>query len=201
MQSGNVFVISAPSGAGKSSLVKALCDKDPKIKLSISHTTRNKRPGDLHGVHYYFVSKTEFEAMLNEQEFLEHAIVYDNHYGTHKDTINNLIQNGDDIILEIDWQGARQVRKLLPEATLIFILPPSLNELENRLKNRKTDSNENINKRLNEASKEIAYAKYFDYAIINDDFSIALHHLYSIILVQRLKTKHVLELLPHLIGI
>lgn len=198
MQSGNIFVISAPSGAGKSSLVKALCDKDSNIKLSVSHTTREKRQGDVHGLHYFFISKEEFKDMLAQDEFLEHALVYENHYGTHKHTINNLVSAGVDIILEIDCQGAKQISKILPDTTSIFILPPSIAELEKRLKNRQTDSYAVIQKRLNEAHKEIANARYFDYTVINDNFDTALHHLYSIILVQRLKTKHILEILPHL---
>jgi|SRR6185437_548305 len=193
MTTGNIYVISAPSGAGKSTLVNALCAKDPQVKVSISHTTREKRPGDEHGVHYYFIKKNEFEQMLSKQEFLEHANVYDNYYGTHKTTIEQLINAGKDIILEIDHQGALQVRKLLKDAVLIYILPPSIETLKKRLHQRNTDAPEIIEKRLALALNDISYAKYFDFAVINDDFHQALDDLYSIILVNRLKTKHVLK--------
>jgi len=193
MTTGNIFVISAPSGAGKSTLVNALCAKDPQIKVSISHTTREKRPGDKHGVHYYFIEKREFEQMLLKHEFLEHANVYDNYYGTHKTTIEQLINAGKDIILEIDHQGALQIRKLVKDAVLIYILPPNIETLRRRLQHRNTDKPEVIEKRLNLALDDISYAKYFDFAVINDDFDQALADLYSIILVNRLRTQHVLE--------
>jgi guanylate kinase len=193
MTTGNIFVISAPSGAGKSTLVNALCAKDPQIKVSISHTTREKRPGDKHGVHYYFIKKTEFEQMLSRHEFLEHANVYDNYYGTHKTTIEQLISAGKDIILEIDHQGALQIRKLLKNAILIYVLPPSIETLRQRLQQRNTDAPDIIEKRLSLAMDDISYAKYFDFAVINDDFNQALDNLYSIILVHRLRTRHVLE--------
>lgn len=192
MTTGNIFVISAPSGAGKSTLVGALCEKDQNIKVSISHTTRDKRPGDKHGEHYYFIEKHEFEHMLKKNEFLEHANVYDNYYGTHKTTLLTLLNKGHDIILEIDHQGAMQIRKLIPEAILIYVLPPSLSELRNRLQKRATDSIQVIEKRLALALNDIAYAKYFDFAVINDDFNLAMSELYSIIMVHRLKAKHIL---------
>ena len=193
MQRGNIFVISAPSGAGKSSLVKALCEQDAGIKVSISHTTRNKRPGDIHGLHYFFISHDEFEIMLNENQFLEHARVYDNYYGTHIATIQKLLGEGIDIILEIDHQGAMQVRNIFPEATLIYILPPNMAELNNRLVKRNTDSEEIIQKRLALATEDISHAFKFDYIVINDDFATAQQQLYSIILVQRLKAEQVLK--------
>jgi guanylate kinase len=190
---GNIFVISAPSGAGKSTLVNALCAKDPRIKVSISHTTRHMRPGDEHGVHYYFTPKDKFEQMLQNHEFLEHARVYDNYYGTHKTTIEKLANAGCDIILEIDHQGAMQIRKLLQDAVLIYILPPNIETLKQRLLGRNTDKPEVIEKRLNLALDDISYARYFDFAVINDDFNQAVDDLYSIILSSRLKTKNVLE--------
>ena len=193
MQSGNIFVIAAPSGAGKSSLVKALCTHDAKIKVSISHTTRPMRPGEQHGVDYHFVRHEQFTRMLEQQEFLEHAKVYDNFYGTHTDTIRQLLHNGQDIILEIDWQGARQVRRIFEDAILIYILPPNQAELKNRLLSRNTDSPEVIQKRLNLALDDISHANEFDYAVINDNFDMALQDLYSIILVQRLKAQKVLS--------
>ncbi|MCC2624746.1 MAG: guanylate kinase [Burkholderiales bacterium] len=194
MTTGNIFVISAPSGAGKSTLVSALCARDPQIKVSISHTTREKRPGDEHGVQYYFTSKDEFERMLQNHQFLEHARVYDNYYGTHKTTIEQLVTAGNDIILEIDHQGAMQIRKLIKDATLIYILPPNIETLKQRLLSRNTDKPEVIEKRLNLALDDISYAKYFDFAVINNDFNRAIDDLYSIILSSRLKTKHVLEI-------
>jgi len=187
MRNGNIFVISAPSGAGKSSLVNAVRKKDQKIKVSISHTTRNIRPGEQDGVDYYFVSPAKFRSMLNDGEFLEHALVYDNHYGTNKNTINKLIAGGYDVILEIDWQGAQQIKQQNPAAILIFILPPNLIELENRLKNRNTDSKEVIKKRLNLAKDDINHAKDFDITLINDNFDRTVGELYSIILVHRTK--------------
>lgn len=193
MTSGNIFVISAPSGAGKSSLVSALCKKDANIQVSISHTTRDKRHGDQHGLHYYFIEKHEFEQMLKKNEFLEHANVYDNYYGTHKNTIEKLLNAGHDIILEIDYQGAMQIRKLLKDAVLIFIFPPNIAQLRYRLQQRNTDSKEVIERRLASALEEISYARYFDFAVINDDFNQALSELYSIITVHRLKTRHILE--------
>ena len=186
-QIGNIFVISAPSGAGKSSLVKAICKKDPKIRVSISHTTRNMRPGDQHGVDYYFVDAAEFNIMLNNNEFLEHALVYGNYYGTNKNKINELISNGYDIILEIDWQGAKQIKQQNPAAILIFILPPSLDELEKRLRKRNTDSESVIKNRLSLAAEDIAHAKDFDVIIVNDNFDKTIDELYSIILVHRIK--------------
>jgi guanylate kinase len=193
MQQGNIFIISAPSGAGKSSLVKALCSLDKQIKVSVSHTTRPKREGEKHGVHYFFISREEFARMLLEQQFLEYAKVYDNYYGTHIATIQHLQDIGQDIILEIDWQGANQVRRIYPLATLIFILPPSLDELRRRLVLRNTDSKEIIQQRLNLAADDISHAKEFDYIVINDDFDTAVQDLYSIILVQRLKAEVVLD--------
>lgn len=198
MTRGNIFVISAPSGAGKSSLVRALCEKDSNIKVSISHTTRGKRPGDKHGIHYYFIEKSEFEQMLKKNEFLEHAHVYDHYYGTHKTTIEKLLKAGHDIILEIDHQGAMQIRQLLKDAILIYIFPPNLNELRKRLHQRNTDTAEVMEKRLALALNDMSFAKSFDFAVINDDFNQALGELYSIIMVHRLKIKHVLEKLKYL---
>ncbi len=193
MQSGNIFVISAPSGAGKSSLVKALCRKDKQIKVSVSHTTRSIRPGEQEGLDYYFIPHTDFVNMLEQKQFLEYAKVYDNYYGTHINTIKQLLEKGQDIVLEIDWQGARQVKQLFPQAILIFILPPNAQELQKRLTSRNTDSPETIKKRLDLAIDDISHADEFDYTIINDNFDMALHELYSIITVQRFKTERVLK--------
>ncbi len=193
MLQGNVFVISAPSGAGKSTLVKALANLDKNIKISISHTTRNKRIKEVDKIDYFFIKKDEFEEMLEKKEFLEYAKVYDNYYGTNHKTINYFLSQGYDIILEIDHQGAQQIKKIIPESIFIYILPPNKKELERRLKSRSTDDNETINKRLSLAYYEISYAKEYDYIVINNDFNSALQSLYSIILVQRLKSKNVLN--------
>ena len=193
MSNGNIFVISAPSGAGKSSLVKSLCELDNKIRVSISHTTRPPRANEENGVDYFFISISEFNDMLKQQQFIEYAKVYDNYYGTHINTIKTLKQSGFDIILEIDYQGAMQIKDIFHEAILIYILPPSLQELERRLLLRNTDSQEIINSRLNMAREDISHACEFDYAVINDNFNTAVHHLYSIILVQRLKAHNVLS--------
>lgn len=186
-------MISAPSGAGKSSLVKQVCKKDTKIQVSISHTTRGARTGEINAQDYYFVTIKQFEEMLAKQEFLEYAKVYDNYYGTNHATIQNFLNKGKDIILEIDWQGAKQIKKLLPEAILIYILPPNLKELEKRLKNRNTDNEATIKKRLDLAAHDISYANEFDFIVINDNFSQAVDDLYSIIRVHRLKTNRVLD--------
>jgi len=178
---GNIFVISAPSGAGKSSLVRALCDLDEHISRSISHTTRNKRPGEVEGVDYYFTSVENFKSMLANNEFIEHAQVYDNYYGTHKSTLENLQRAGKNVILEIDHQGARQIKKLIPSATLIYILPPNIQTLKQRLELRNTDSESVIKHRLAQAEYDMAQAKYFQHTVINDNFQDALAALYSII--------------------
>lgn len=184
----NIFVISAPSGAGKSSLVKALCMQDPHIKQSISHTTRSMRPNEKNGVDYFFIQQAEFEQLLKDKQFIEHALVYGNYYGTHIATIEKLHQQGLDIILEIDYQGAMQIRQLFPQAVLIYILPPNLEELKKRLISRNTDSSATITKRLSLAKKDISYAQHFDHVVVNDNFNVAVEELYSIILAQRLKT-------------
>lgn len=192
MHKGNIFVISAPSGAGKSSLVNAVCKLDAQIQVSISHTTRNRRHNEQEGVNYYFITQSEFLIMLEKHEFLEYAKVYDNYYGTNKNTINQFLASGKDIILEIDWQGARQIKQLIPEAIFIYIMPPCLQVLEHRLRSRNTDSDEVVQKRLALAKNDISHASHFDYIIINDNFDDAVHDLYSIIGVQRLKSKNVL---------
>jgi guanylate kinase len=175
--------------------------KDTKIKVSISHTTRGKRIGEEDGVHYYFIDKIEFKNMIEDKEFLEYANVYNHYYGTHKLTINQLLGTGYDIILEIDHQGAMQIRKLLKNAILIYIFPPSLVELEKRLRLRNTDTDLVINKRLSLALNDMSYAKYFDFGIVNDDFNQALDKLYSIITVHRLQVKNILKQLEYCLDI
>lgn len=185
MTNSNIFVISAPSGAGKSSLVKEVCKLNKNLKLSISHTTRSLRPGELPGVDYYFVSKEEFINMLDNNDFIEYANVYGDYYGTNKTTISHFLNAGNNIILEIDWQGAQQIKSLIKEAVLIYILPPSLQELENRLRLRNTDTEEVIAKRLSLANDDMSHARDFDHVIINDKFENALQRLYSIIMQQK----------------
>ena len=197
MNRGNIYVIAAPSGAGKSTLVNALCKLDPQVQLSVSHTTRALRPGEQDGVNYFFVSVEAFQTMIANSEFLEYAQVYENYYGTNINTIKQFLATGKDIILEIDWQGAQQIRKLFHEAVLIFILPPSLPILAERLKKRNTDSANVIEKRLSVAMDDISHAPEFDYLIINDSFDVALQDLCSIIRAPRNKTAKMLENIKH----
>ena len=184
---GNLFIISAPSGAGKSSLVKALMANDSSLALSTSHTTRAPRGQEENGVHYWFVEAEKFQQMIDTGDFLEWAQVHGNRYGTSKHQIMSCLQNGQDIILEIDWQGALQIHQIYPQAVLIFIVPPSLAELENRLRKRGEDSHETIEKRLNNAKIELAKAKVFDFVIINDIFETALSDLQTVVHSQRLR--------------
>ena len=184
--SGNLFIITAPSGAGKTSLVKELLAGDPNVQLSISYTTRPPRPGEVDGKDYHFVSLETFMEMLTKGEFLESAEVYGNRYGTSQTWINHETAIGKDILLEIDWQGAAQVRKLLPEAIGIFILPPSLDTLRWRLKNRSQDSDEVIERRMQAAREDISHVSEFDYVIINNDFKEALQDLQATVRASRL---------------
>ncbi len=184
---GTLFVISAPSGAGKTSLVKALIDSCDDIKVSVSHTTRGARPGEVDGVHYNFVNSDTFQEMIGRATFLEHAQVFDNYYGTCGDWVTKQLNKGVDVILEIDWQGAQQVRKMMPACLSIFILPPSRQALEQRLKGRGQDNDEIIARRMRDAINEITHYSEFDYLIINDDFEAALAELRTVILSQRLR--------------
>ena len=188
--SGNLFVVSAPSGAGKSSLVKALLARDPNIHLSISHTTRAPRPGEVNGREYHFVERETFEAMQARGEFLESAEVYGNRYGTSQAGIAEQRAAGSDILLEIDWQGAERIRALIPEAIGIFILPPSLAALKSRLEGRGQDSAEIIAGRLAAARDDIAHANDFDYILINDVFETALEDLLAVCRSQRQRQRH-----------
>lgn len=184
--SGNLFIVSAPSGAGKSSLVKALLERDAAIRLSISYTTRAPRPGEADGVHYHFVSREQFQERLERGEFLESAEVYGNYYGTSQPWIEAEMAAGRDILLEIDWQGAAQVRRMMPEAVSVFILPPSIEELRRRLDGRGTDSAEVIAKRMAAAREDISHAMEFDYLVVNDAFEEALADLLAIARARRL---------------
>ena len=177
---GILYIVSAPSGAGKTSLVKALLKADGAIRLSISYTTRAPRPGEANGRDYHFVSRERFESMLGQQEFLESAEVYGNYYGTSRTGIERDLAEGRDILLEIDWQGAAQVKQDFPGAASIFILPPSFNALRTRLAGRGQDSAEVIERRLAAAAEEVGHAGEFDYIIVNDDFDEALSDLTAI---------------------
>jgi len=197
---GNLFIVTAPSGAGKSSLVNALLEADSNIKLSVSYTTRAPRPGEVDGVHYHFVSVDAFQEMLARSEFLESAEVYGNYYGTSQPWIEAQMQAGHDILLEIDWQGAGQVRKLFPDCLGIFILPPSQAALRERLTKRNQDSEEVINRRVAAAREDISHALEFDYLVVNDVFDVALADLQAIVRARRLgihSQMHRLEPLLH----
>ena len=178
---GRLFIVAAPSGAGKSTLVNALLAREPDMALSISHTTRAPRPGDIDGVQYHFVDRATFERMVAQGAFLEHADVFGNYYGTSRDAVEPILQSGRDVLLEIDWQGAEQVRRAMPECVSIFILPPSRAELERRLRARATDSEATIEKRLAASREEIAHAHEFDCIVVNDKFEDAVAGLQAIV--------------------
>ena len=184
--SGLLFVVSAASGTGKTSLVKALLDRVTNLHVSVSHTTRGQRPGELDGVHYHFTEKDSFLALVEQGGFIEYAEVFGNYYGTAQATVKEQLAKGHDVLLEIDWQGAQQVRKLFPDSKQIFILPPSQFDLRQRLSNRGTDSVEVIERRLGCAVEDMQQSVNFDYVIINDDFNKALHDLESVIIANRL---------------
>jgi guanylate kinase len=183
--SGSLFVVAAPSGAGKSTLVNALLAQEPGIQLSISTTTRPPRPGEQDGVHYHFTTAEDFVARADKGEFLEWAEVHGNYYGTSRASVEEKMKTGTDILLEIDWQGARQVKKQFPDAAGIFILPPSIEALEERLHKRGTDEPHIITRRLLAAGGEIAHAPEFEYAIINEEFNVALAQLQAIVQATR----------------
>lgn len=183
---GTLYTVSAPSGAGKTSLVNALVESTPELKVSVSHTTRNKRPGEIEGVDYHFVTHEEFLGMVHRNEFLEHAQVFTNHYGTSRLWVEETLNQGIDVILEIDWQGARQVRELLPESRSIFILPPSRETLRERLTGRGQDQATVIEARMGEAQSEMSHYNEAHFLIVNDEFDTALQEFRAILLSQRL---------------
>jgi guanylate kinase len=191
--SGNLFILSAPSGAGKSSLIKAMLDSvansnaSRKMQVSVSHTTRDARPGEVNGEHYHFVTKDDFEKQIKRGRFYEHAQVFGNYYGTSEVGIDEQLAKGFDVFLDIDWQGAQQVRMKKPSVTSIFICPPSKDALEKRLRSRGQDSNEIIQGRMAQAQAECSHFEEFDYIIINDDFDQAVTDLLTIVNNQRLK--------------
>ena len=185
--SGSLYIVAAPSGAGKSTLVNALLAHEPGIELSISHTTRPPRPGESDGAHYHFTTPEAFEELLRREALLEHALVHGFHYGTTRAAVEPVLAAGRDVLLEIDYQGARQVRRVMPEAVGIFILPPSREELERRLRKRAQDSDAVIARRLEGSREEIRHALEFDYVIVNDRFEQALDELTAIVRGQRLR--------------
>ncbi|WP_278398849.1 guanylate kinase [Stutzerimonas kunmingensis] len=201
---GTLYIVSAPSGAGKTSLVKALVDAQPQVRVSVSHTTRTMRPGEVDGVNYHFVSREDFLARLERNEFLEHAEVFGNLYGTSQRWLEDTLAEGFDLILEIDWQGAQQVRRLMPQAKSIFILPPTQEALRQRLNNRGQDSDEIIDKRMREAVSEMSHYVEYDYLVINDDFAHALIDLQSIFranqLIQKTQQQRHARLLGELLA-
>lgn len=184
---GNLFILTAPSGAGKTSLVRALLTRDPQVRLSISYTTRPPRPGEEDGRDYHFVTMAEFTQMLAAGEFLENAEVYGNLYGTSEQWIRTTLAAGDDVLLEIDWQGAAQVRRLFPDAVGTFIVPPSLPALQHRLLGRGQDSPEVVARRMAAAREDISHVGEFDYVIINDDFDTALADMLAVFRAYRLR--------------
>ncbi|MGR9044995.1 MAG: guanylate kinase [Gammaproteobacteria bacterium] len=186
MKNAKLYIISAPSGAGKTSLVRQLTGNLKHLTVSVSHTTRPQRPGEIEGRDYFFVSVDEFKAMMERQAFLEQAQVFDNYYGTAQETVEENLKKGIDVILEIDWQGAQQVKKIIPDCISIFILPPSTSVLEQRLRNRGQDSTETIARRMRDAVTEISHYPEYDYLVVNDVFDEALIALQSIIIAHRM---------------
>lgn len=184
---GTLYTVSAPSGAGKTSLVKALIEAADNVRVSVSHTTRPMRPGEQDGVNYHFINHETFQSMVSRGDFLEHAQVFANFYGTSQAWVETTLDGGQDVILEIDWQGAEQVRKLIPKAVSVFILPPSKETLRERLKVRGQDDESIIDARMSEAENEISHYSEADYLIINEDFGKALDEFRAIIISQRLR--------------
>jgi len=184
---GTLYVVSAPSGAGKTSLLKQLIQEVKQVETSISHTTRDKRSGEQDGVDYHFVDQQKFKQLIDEDAFFEHAEVFGNFYGTSKASIQSQLSNGIDVILEIDWQGARQIQQQIPESCSIFILPPTKDALYQRLKGRGQDDESVIERRMQAAQSEMSHYDEYDYLVINDDFSLAVNELKAIILAKRQK--------------
>lgn len=182
-----LFILSAPSGAGKTSLVKQACVRMSDLAVSVSHTTRPMRPADSDGVDYHFVDEAEFQHMIERGEFLEHARVFDNLYGTSQSEVEKTLEAGTDVLLEIDWQGADQVRRLLPQACSIFIIPPSREILQSRLRGRASDSDAVIERRLKEAVNDMKHFSNYEYLIVNDDFELAVEQLCAVVMAKRVE--------------
>jgi guanylate kinase len=201
---GHLFVISAPSGAGKTSLVRALMQRMPELSFSISYTTRKQRATEQNGRDYFFVEKAEFQRMIDAAEFLEHAQVFDNYYGTSRAQVEQHLVRGENVLLEIDWQGAQQIRRAMPDHKSIFILPPTREALELRLRSRQTDSPEVIARRLRDSIADMSHWKEFDYVVVNDDFARATDELCAIISGRaehlRASRSDLQTLLPALLG-
>ncbi|GAA6134586.1 guanylate kinase [Oceaniserpentilla sp. 4NH20-0058] len=187
MTVGNLYIVSAASGTGKTSLLNVMLQQTENVAVSVSHTTRPKREGEEEGKHYHFVNPDQFEALIEKADFLEHAKVFGNYYGTSQSAVQKQLETGVDVILEIDWQGAQQVRKLMPQAISIFILPPSRQALLDRLTGRGQDSEEVIMGRMNEAISEMSHYHEYDYIVVNDNFEVALGELKSIFQTERLR--------------
>ena len=208
---GNLFILAAPSGAGKSSLINALLEKHPctdlhnnALQVSVSHTTRAPRTGEIDGVHYHFVDHTEFVSLIRQGAFFEHAKVFGNYYGTSKVVIEKTLRQGIDVFLDIDWQGARQVKAQIPDTATIFVAPPSKEELKRRLTERGQDSDEIIEQRMTKAVSEISHYHEFDFILVNDNFTAALSELDAIVITRRLrKEKQIIrhqQLFDNLLG-
>lgn len=200
MNKGRVFIISGPSGSGKDTVLKKIFEKCPDIAFSISSITRSMRPGEVEGEKYNFVSREHFISMIDNDELLEHNVFVGNYYGTPKAPVINCIENGKDMIIEVDVNGASQIRTKMPEAVSIFIMPPSLEVLKNRLQGRGTDSAEVIEKRLSEALREISSAKVYDYIVVNDDLETAVGDVVTIMSVDRFKTDRNIELINKILN-
>ena len=200
MSQGTLYIVSAPSGAGKTSLVRELIAATGNIGVSVSHTTRQRRSGETDGINYHFVDEPTFEAMIQRNEFFEHAWVFDRHYGTSRLEVEKRLSRGEDVILEIDWQGARQVRSQMPQAVSIFILPPSREALRERLSNRGQDDAAIIDRRMRDAVSEMSHFNEYDYLIINDDFATAVGELKGLISAERLRLARVQAANQTLIG-
>lgn len=181
MSEPTLFIVASPSGGGKSSLIRALLERDEHVALSVSHTTRKPRPGEINGEHYYFVDNDEFLDLVQKNAFLEHAMVFDHRYGTGRAAVEKQLEQGSHVLLDIDWQGARQVKQSFPACRGIFILPPSMEELRLRLTNRGQDDEAVIDRRMRDASAEMSHWDEFDFLVINDDFQAALDDLASIV--------------------
>ncbi len=200
MSKGKLFIVTAPSGAGKTTLVNKLIKQDEKLRVSISHTTRPSRLGEQDGTDYYFIEKPEFMGMLSDGDFLESAEVYGYYYGTSQLWVNQQLDQGLDVILEIDWQGAEQIRNLYPDACSIFILPPSIETLSARLQNRAQDDNDTIESRMQQAKSVIEHVAEADYVVVNDEFDVALAELLAIVRTQRLTVSTQQENLSQLLS-
>ena len=190
MNKGLLILISAPSGAGKTSLVNEIIDRDDLLIKSVSHTTRAKRPGEEESIDYFFTTESEFNQMVSNNDFIEHAEVFGNFYGTSKNYVEENLNSGFDVILEIDWQGARQIQSVTREAVSIFVAPPTKQELENRLRKRGKDSEETISIRMSQATSDMKKAQSYNYVVVNDSFETATNQLLTIISAERLRTSH-----------